>query len=236
MELEEIIGLAKRNRAGRELSDKLTQDSSTNAIYEFVANIEGRLNDPAVAPLLAASLNMAPAGHRTHLENSLNTYKKELIDAVTENTKKAVEVFRDNEIVGAYLLSSPLKPAVYGGVSDDWVEKYASARESFIFLNRHRENPEKDMPKKVDAYIKEQIDYLKNKKASAGIISGILWVYNNHPELAQKAVLIRANDEVKKFVGELNVDEGKNYILDRANKLEGKDKSAEAYRIGQALA
>ncbi len=235
MKLDEIISLARRDRAGRDISNKLTQDSSINAVYASLG-IEGRLNDPAMAPLIEYSPDMTPARQRTHLENSLNMYKKELTEAVLENTAEAVKGFTDNNAVGIYLLSNPLKPAVYGNVSNEWVKDYASAREAFIFLSNYQENPGKDMSGKVSAFIKEQVDYLKSKKVSPGLISALVWVYGNHPELAQNEVLTKSQKKVKKFIDDLDFAKGRNYILNRVDKLEGKDKLAEVYRIGQALA
>ncbi len=230
METDDIINLAKRDRKGRELSDKLTQDSSTNAVYEL-AGIEGRLNDPRLAPLLTASPDMTPARQRTQIEQSLGEYQKEIINAVVENIDNAVKGLAD-ENIAKYLLASPLKPAAYGDVSDEWVKKYASARDADLFLK----SPEKEMPKKFNEYIKNQIDSLKREKLSSGLISALVWVYNNHPEIAQNLIMADAEKNVKSFVKELNVVEGRNYITSRANKLEGKNKTTEAYRIGQALA
>ncbi len=231
MKLEEIVGLANKDSAGRNLAENFTQDSSINAVQALVG-IEGQLNEPTLAPLLSAAPDMTPARHRTQLENSLSLYKKELTNAVLENTEEASKGFTNQESTALYLLSNPLRPAVYGKVSNDWVKKYASARESYLFLK----NPENDMSKKVDELIKEQIDYLKSKKVSSGIISGLLWVYDNHPKLIQDLALAKSHEKVKKFANELDVAEGRSYILDRVNKLEGKDKDAEAYRMGQALA
>ncbi len=231
MEIEEIVGLAKRDRAGRTLADKFTQDSSINAVQALAA-IDGKLNDPELADLLSYAPDMTPARQRTCLEDSLSSYTQNLTNAVLENTENVVKSLADKESLGLYLLSNSLKPAVYGDISDEWVKNYASAREAFMFLN----NSEKDMPKKVDGFVKEQINYLKSKSVSSGVIAGLIWVYGNHPELAQNRVLVKSREKVQKFVDELDVNKGRAYILDRMNALEGKAKSAEAYNLGQSLA
>ncbi len=229
METEDIVRLSKRDRVGRELSDRLTQDPSTNAVYG-IAGIEGRLKDPRIAPLLEASPDMAPARHRMQLEQSVAEYKSELTGAVLGDVDKSVRGLADKG-VAKYLLDSPLKPAKFGAVSDDWVKSYSAARDAYIFLN----NKETEMPARVEAHVKAQVDSLKKDNFSSGLISGLIWVYQNRPQVAQEAVIQDAVRRVNEFGKKLDLAEGRNYISGRVKALKEKDQVAEAYRLGQAL-
>ncbi len=230
MKTDDIVKLSKRNRSGRELSDRLTQDSSTNAVYE-IAGIEGRLKDPRIAPMLDASPDMAPARYREQLNQYLGNRQNELVGAVLGDIDNSVKGLADNKAVAKYMLDSPLKPAVVEGFTSDWVKDYATARDSAIFLK----NPEKEMPGRFKAYVDGQIDSLKKDKVDSGLISGLAWVYQNRPQVVQEAVEQDAIKRVSEFIKKLDVAQGRRYVAECVKTLKGKDQVAEAYRLGQAL-
>jgi hypothetical protein len=230
MEISEIKTFAVRDRAGRELSDALTQDASTDAVTGLIG-IEGRLKDPRFATLLASAPDMAPARQRRQLNESLVQYKKELTDAVVGNIDTSVRGIGKEGLI-TYLLDSPLKPAKYGGVTDDWMKVYADARETYAFLK----DPEKGMPGRIRKYVDDQVKSLKTEGVSMGLISGVVWAYSNNPDSVREVVAIDAVGKIDKFKETFNEDEGRDYLTDRLKKLKDKDQQAEAYRIGQALA
>lgn len=228
MKLTDIIALGKIDSDGRGIAEAYAKSPTFNAPFEL-AKAEGREKEPGLANIIALYENKNPIEHTGFIEQYVGANGGVLTDAVLGNRDVAIKGLAHKDTLAAYLLEDKLKPGKFGP-SDEWNKTYATARDAHIVLK-----DERGLAGLAEGYVAGQVDSLKKKKVSAGMLNAVGWVYQNEPGFVIESIKAEKKAAVRKFLESFKVADGQKYVANRLNSLKGDDQKAEAYRIGRTV-